>query len=189
MPTVPSMAMRAGNFSELTRVIDDPLTGQPFPGNVIPDDRIDGVARAILAQLYPEPNTAGSRQLNGQMINNYLINPIKERQDNQFDVKVEHKLTSSNRFFGRYSYEKTHRLQPASLPHGDAGVTFGAGDGNIKAQGLAFNDTHTISSNWLNEFRFGWSRIKFFMTPIDYLQNPAKAVGLPGINFSDPRPA
>ena len=55
------------------------------------------------------------------------------------------------------------------MPHGDAGVTFGAGDGNIKAQGLAINDTHTISSNWLNEFRFGWSSIKFFMTPIDYL--------------------
>ena len=92
----------------------------------------------------------------------------------------------NNRFFTRYSYEKTHRLQPASLPHGDAGVTFGAGDGNIKAQGLAFNDTHTISSNWLNEFRFGWTQIKFFMTPIDYLQNNAKKVDLPGINFSDP---
>ena len=57
----------------------------------------------------------------------------------------------------RYSYQKTHRVLPATLPHGDAGVTFGAGDGNIKAQGLAFNDTHTFSSNLLNEFRFGWT--------------------------------
>ncbi len=39
--------------------------------------------------------------------------------------------------------------------------------------------------NWLNEFRFGWSSIKFFMTPIDYLTNPANAVGLPGINLND----
>ena len=91
------------------------------------------VARNILTQLYPEPNTAGTRQANGQTINNYLINPIKERQDNQFDVKVDHNLTTSNRFFTRYSYQKTHRLQPATLPHGDAGATFGAGDGNIKA--------------------------------------------------------
>jgi hypothetical protein len=185
LSTVPSVAMRSGNFSELTRVIYDPLTGEPFPGNIIPSGRIDSVAKAILSQLYPEPNTAGTRQSsNGQTINNYLINPIKERQDNQFDVKVDHNLTSSNRFFTRYSFEKTHRLQPATLPHGDAGATFGAGDGNIKAQSVAFNDTQTLSNSWLNEFRFGWSSIKFLMTPIDYGTNPANAVGLPGINIS-----
>ena len=54
--------MRTGDFSELNRVIYDPTTGQPFPGNVIPADRIDTVARNILDQLYPEPNTAGTRQ-------------------------------------------------------------------------------------------------------------------------------
>ena len=41
-----------------------------------------------------------------------------------------------------------------------------------------------LSSNWLNEFRFGWSSIKFLMTPIDYGTNPAQAVGLPGINLN-----
>jgi hypothetical protein len=184
LSTVPSLAMRQGNFSELTRVIYDPLTNQPFPGNVIPAARIDSVARNILTQLYPEPNTAGTRQTNGQTINNYLINPIKERQDNQFDVKVDHNLTSANRFFTRYSFQKTHRLQPATLAHGDAGATFGAGDGNVKAQSLAFNDTHTLKANWVNEFRFGWSSIKFLMTPIDYGTNPADAVGLPGINLN-----
>ena len=128
LSTVPTLAMRGGDFSQLNRVIYDPLTGQPFPGNVIPGDRIDTVARNILTQLYPEPNTTGSRQANGQVIDNYLINPIKERQDNQFDVKVDHNLTTANRFFTRYSFEKTHRIQPATLPHGDAGATFGAGD-------------------------------------------------------------
>ena len=184
LSTVPLVAMRSGDFSELSRPIYDPLTGQPFPGNAIPSNRIDSVARNILTQLYPEPNTAGTRQANGQTINNYLINPIKERQDNQFDVKIDHNLTASNRFFARYSFQKTHRLQPASLPHGDAGFTFGAGDGNIKGQSFAFNDTHTLSNSWLNEFRFGWSSIKFNMTPIDYGANPAQAVGLPGINLN-----
>src|SRR4030088_479180 len=98
---------------------------------------------------------------------------------------ADHMLTSSNRFFTRYSFEKTHRVLPATLPHGDAGTTFGAGDGNIKAQGLAFNDTHTFSSNVLNEFRAGWSSIKFFMTSIDYGSNLAQKVGIPGINLGD----
>jgi hypothetical protein len=184
LSTVPSVAMRAGNFSALNRVIFDPLTGQPFSGNVIPTDRIDPVAKNVLSQLYPEPNTPGRTQANGQTIDNYLINPIKERQDNQLDTKVDHNLTSSNRVFARYSFQKTHRLQPATLPHGDAGATFGAGDGNIKGQSLAINDTQTLSNNWLNEFRFGWSSIKFFMTSIDYGTNPAQAVGLPGINLN-----
>ena len=184
LSTVPTAAMRNGDFSELNRVIYDPANNQPFPNNTIPNGRIDSVARNILTQLYPEPNTAGTRQANGQVINNYLLNPIKERQDNQFDVKIDHNLTSNNRFFTRYSFEKTHRLQPASLPHGDAGFTFGAGDGNIKAQSLAFNDTHTVKQNLLNEFRFGWSSIKFLNTSIDYGTNPAAAVGIPGINLN-----
>jgi hypothetical protein len=185
LSTVPSMLMRQGNFSEINRVIYDPLTGQPFAGNIVPQDRWDPASRNVIDQLYPEPNLPGTRSANtGQQINNYLINPVKERQDNQFDVKVDHNLTLSNRFFTRYSYEKTHRLQPATLPHGDAGDTFGAGDGNIKAQGLAFNDTQTFNNRWLNEFRFGWSQVKFLMTSIDYGTNPASAVGIPGINLN-----
>ncbi len=100
LSNVPSMKMRQGDFSELTRVIYDPQSGLPFPGNVIPVDRWDDASNAILEQLYPEPNAAGSVGSFGQPINNYLINPIKERQDNQFDVKVDHNLSSANRFFG-----------------------------------------------------------------------------------------
>jgi hypothetical protein len=185
LSTVPSAKMRVGDFSEVNRIIYDPLIGQPFPGNVIPQSRWDPAATNILNQLIPEPNTAGARSATGQTINNYLINPNMERQDNQFDVKIDHSFASGNRAFGRYSFQKTHRLQPASLPHGDAGLTFGAGDGNIKGQGFAFNDTHTMRSNLLNEFRFGWTSIKFLMTPIDYGQNLAQKMGIPGINLND----
>ncbi len=166
-------------------MIYDPITHLPFPGNVIPVSRFDPAAKNILNQMIPEADTAGTRSATGQTINNYLINPTLERQDNQIDLKVDHSLTSNNRFFGRYSYEKTHRVLPATLPHGDAGFTFGAGEGDIKAQGFAFNDTHTFNSNLLNEFRVGWSSIKFFMTPIDYGTNPAQAVGIPGINLGE----
>ena len=136
LSTVPSNAMRAGNFSEISRVIYDPTTGQPFPGNFIPTQPHGRRRRQHPHAALPAPNTAGTRSARpGRPINNYLINPIKERQDNQFDVKVDHNLSTNNRFFTRYSYQKTHRLQPATLPHGDAGATFGAGDGNIHAQG------------------------------------------------------
>jgi hypothetical protein len=185
LSTVPSEAMRRGDFSEVNRVIYDPLTGQPFPGNQIPLSRWDPAARNVIEQLYPAPNTAGTRGATGQIINNYLINPVLDRKDNQVDSKVDHNLTANNRFFVRYSYQKTHRFLPATLPHGDAGFTFGAGDGNITSQGVAFNDTHTFNSGWLNEFRIGWTSIKFLMTPIDYGQNLAQSVGIPGVNLND----
>ncbi len=185
LSTVASAKMRAGDFSEINRVIYDPITHLPFPGNAIPQNRWDPAAKNILNQLIPESNTAGLLSSTGQTINNYLINPTLLRQDNQIDLKVDHMVKSSNRLSTRYSYEKTHRFLPATLPHGDAGFTFGAGDGNIKAQGLAMNDTHTFNSKWLNEFRFGWSSIKFFMTSIDYGQNLAQKVGIPGINLNE----
>jgi hypothetical protein len=185
LSTVPSALMRQGNFSELNRPIYDPRTGQPFPGNVIPQNRWDPAAGKVLQDLIPEPNTAGSRNAStGQTINNYLVNPATLRQDNQFDVKLDHALSSSNRFFVRYSFQKTHRLQPATLPHGDAGFTFGAGDGNIKAHSFAFNDTHTFNSRWLNEVRVGYSYIEFLNSSIDYGENLASAVGIPGVNLN-----
>jgi len=185
LSTVPSDKMRQGDFSEINRVIYDPLTGQPFPGNVIPQSRWDPASKNVLDQLYPAANTAGSVGTTGQPINNYLINPELTRDDNQFDVKVDHRLTTSNRFFVRYSFQKTFRDLPATLEHGDAGATFGAGQGDIKAQGIAFNDTHTFSPNLLNEFRFGWTSIKFNMTSIDYGENLAEKVGIPGINLNE----
>jgi len=185
LSTVPSELMRQGNFSEIGRPIYDPLTGQPFPGNIIPQNRWDPASRNILDQFIPAPNAAGSRNSFGQTVNNYLINPNLERQDNQFDVKIDHQLSQKNQFFVRYSLQKTHRLLPATIPVvGDAGTTFGSGDGSIKAHSFALNDTHSFSPNWLNEVRIGYSLIKFDMTSIGYGENLSQAVGIPGANIN-----
>lgn len=61
---VPSLAMRNGNFSELLSpsntffgraiAITDPSTGQPFPGNIIPQNRLSPNGIGLL-EAYPEP--------------------------------------------------------------------------------------------------------------------------------------
>ena len=53
LSTVPSMRMRNGDFSEINRVIYDPLTQQPFPGNVIPRNRFDPASAQVMQQLLP----------------------------------------------------------------------------------------------------------------------------------------
>jgi carboxypeptidase family protein len=187
LSTVPTLKMRNGDFSELNNRIYDPLTSLPFDGNVIPEGSIDPAARNIIDQLYPEPNVAGqlSPTGSGQIINNFLYNPVLKRQDDQFDVKIDYYLSQKNHLFGRYSFQRTDRFLPATLPHGDSGTTFGAGNGLIRGQSFAFNDIHTFSPKWLNEFRLGISRISFKVTSIDADTNLAEQVGIPGVNITD----
>ena len=65
LSTVPTLANRQGDFSDLRTStghlvpIYDPLTRQPFPGNIIPRDRLDPVALAAI-QYYPAPNRPGT---------------------------------------------------------------------------------------------------------------------------------
>jgi trimeric autotransporter adhesin len=58
--TVPTAAMRAGDFSGMSAPLD-PASGQPFANGVIPAERIDPAARALLAYI-PLPNLPGSSQ-------------------------------------------------------------------------------------------------------------------------------
>jgi hypothetical protein len=88
---VPTEKMRRGDFSEALnnngslQLIYDPRTGdadgrgrQPFPGNMIPADRIDPIARRINA-LYPLPNGPGNAD-------NYFKEYISTFDRNQYDV-------------------------------------------------------------------------------------------------------
>src|SRR3954469_24541209 len=81
LSSVPSTLMRSGDFSELNRAIYDQLAQTPFANNRIPASRLDPVARNILDQLYPLPNVAGQLASTGQTINNYLYNPVLQRED------------------------------------------------------------------------------------------------------------
>lgn len=66
---VPSIAMRNGDFSELlnpknpfygkVRTITDPTTGSPFPGNIIPRNRLSPNGSALL-NIFPDPNATGA---------------------------------------------------------------------------------------------------------------------------------
>lgn len=62
--TVPTAAMKSGDFSHFVDTngnlipIYDPLTGKPFPNNIIPSGRISPLSKTILP-LIPNPNRAG----------------------------------------------------------------------------------------------------------------------------------
>jgi hypothetical protein len=129
---VPTAKERTGDFSDLLTVgirnpadknnytIYDPTTGvpsgttvarTPFPGNVIPGNRISKIAQNYM-QYFPLPNTAG--QANGQQ--NYVINAVdSDGYDNElgrldinfsprhrmsFDAHHNYRNQNKNNFFG-----------------------------------------------------------------------------------------
>lgn len=94
--TVPTALMRQGNFSELpaTQIIYDPLTTdgntrQPFPGNIIPQNRWSAISKNLVA-LIPNPTRPG-------LTNNYDF--VNQQQYNQYiwNIKADHSFTPNNR--------------------------------------------------------------------------------------------
>jgi hypothetical protein len=159
--TVPSAAMRTGDFSELlnanngffngARVITDPLTGQPFPGNVIPSNRLSPVGRAML-NAYPLP-TAG---LNGA--NNAVItspNPQDQRKDN---IRFDYRLNNSNQVtyrFSRYNWVAVDAFRE-NLPF--ARTSWERPNFTSTASW-----TSTLSNNLINEVSYTFSRDDVFI--------------------------
>jgi trimeric autotransporter adhesin len=83
--TVPTEEEREGDFSALGETVYDPLTGEPFPDDTIPSDRLDPSARALLDFL-PLPNQPGFAQ-------NYHYVTATESTSDQVTVRFTHALT------------------------------------------------------------------------------------------------
>jgi hypothetical protein len=160
--TVPSEAMRNGDFSALLAqriLIYDPLTAQqvggrvvrqPFPGNIIPADRINPIAQKVLS-FYPLPNQPADAS--GQ--NNFFYgNP---RSDDFYSIssRVDHTITSKQRFFARYT--RNDRRESRNAIYGNVnGIT---PSGNFlfrKNDGVTVDHTYTQSARSLWDIRGGW---------------------------------
>src|SRR5262245_3219781 len=93
--SVPTDKMRQGNFSEISTPIKDPKTGQPFPGNIIPSNRLDPTSLQIL-RYYPNANQAGTA-------NNYQGPSTASDNVDQFLGRVDQNLGNKVRLSLRYN--------------------------------------------------------------------------------------
>ncbi len=186
--SVPTDAARNGDFSAYgTNIYDpyssaDPAARAQFAGNVIPANRLSPQALAILA-LLPHANAAGRD--NGTR-DNYVASGSEKFNADQFDGRVDHRLSDATNLFGRYSYGKFNRNGPAPFGAGGgpAFVSLG-GVSDVKNQSLAIGVDHTFSSTLLADFRFGWFQYHVNVLPFDFGTQPAQDAGLPGLNFDN----
>jgi hypothetical protein len=171
-------AERAGDFSNYTGTITDPTTGLPFPGNIVPSNRIDPTVSKILNDMLPLPNSG----LN-------LVSPVSQNlNDDQFTGRVDHELTSKNRITVRYFYDANYFQRPFTAPPG-----FFA-DNDFTNQSLLVRDSHIVSSTFLLTLQGSYSKFRRVQSPQapgnktiqDYGVNAKQSIStsfFPGVRF------
>jgi hypothetical protein len=144
--TVPLPAWRSGDFSSLGQTVRDPTTGQPFPGNVIPANRIGSVSQAVQNYIFPLPNTGAPGTLN----NNWTKNVPSQTgftDYNRIDGRGDYNITDRDTVFARLSWLR--------MPYYSAGVYPLARIQTRYAQDAVLSYTHIFSPSVVNEFRMG----------------------------------
>lgn len=152
--SVPTTALRAGDFSGLTPLCD-PLTRTaagtctPFVDNRIPASRISPVATALLAAV-PAPTGSG-------LVQNLLGVEDMKNTMNQFSVKLDHRVSSRDQLFGRITTFRVNEVQPFGTGSLNEALVPGFGRTvATQSENLAIGHTHTFGNTWLHEIRFGY---------------------------------
>jgi hypothetical protein len=185
--TVPTLAQRAGNFSSSlgallfitpggtvtttatgnapVNVVDTngntiqarsgmifrPSDRRAYAGNIIPTNTFDSVASALL-QRYPLPTTSGAA-------NNFSRVGNESDDQDQFDVRIDHRLSTTDQLYGRFSFFKDVANPVTPLPGGSGNITSGVlGLTDTRAQSLTLNYVKVFNTSLVNELRFGYTR-------------------------------
>lgn len=171
--TVPTLLQRAGDFSQ-TRTsagqlitISDPSTTRPnpaggfirdpFPGNIVPPDRIDSIAKAIL-EHYPLPT-------NGNATQNFVRERSRTSTTLPIVARVDHNL-GNHRIFGSFRQSNSKDDSPTvSVAFPDPGTNGEFGTRANDRLSSVVSDTIVFRSNLVAEIRFGYTRNHFTTTP------------------------
>ena len=207
--TVPTLAQRQGNFSSSlgallfvqsngsisTTVSANPVNvtdtngnviqarvGQIFrpsdhrayAGNLIPANTFDAIAAQLLKR-YPNPTSSGAA-------NNFTRIGTEDTNQNQFDVRLDHRFSETNQIYGRFSFARDITSPVTPLPDGSGNITSGVtGLTDTRAQSFAGNYVHVFNSRALNELRFGYTRRSIDRQATALDAPPSQSLQLPGI--------
>jgi hypothetical protein len=145
--TVPTALMRQGNFSQLSTAVIDPLTGQQFPGNIIPANRINSIGSNIANLLIPA-------QVTGGLTNNYVSAPSVPNNLQVSSLRFDFSKSEKNSFFSRWSqyWQTTTDTSTGAFP-----VVYNQ---LIKhSYDIGAEWTHVFSPKTVQEFRVGYGHV------------------------------
>jgi outer membrane receptor protein involved in Fe transport len=157
--TVPTAQQRQGDFSQTLSssgqviTIYDPASvttvngvpqRTPFPGNVIPQSRLNPVALA-LQKYFPAPN-------NNNLTNNLVLSPSAKNVDNTGDVRIDQHFGDRDQAFMRLSLEYPFTGSPNY--YGNIG-NYGNPPLTQTRQAATAQNTFTISPTLIFEVSYG----------------------------------
>lgn len=146
---VPSAAMRAGDFSALSKQLKNPFTGEAFPNNQIPSSLFSPAAAAILKNWLPLPNPSG-----GDNPLTLRFDQPESLDDNQFLLRLDHVFTDRHRAYGRAWVSRA--ATPAYLADGN--ILTSAYSRTWQNTVGSLNDTYVLSPTLLNNLVVTFNR-------------------------------
>jgi len=170
---VPTQAERNGDFSQTGSThttsalpIYDPKTSSgcaatattcrmAFTGNVIPTNRIDPTAQALLSYM-PMPNLVGNN--NGNFAENYSIGGSV----NQYNERIDYKLSDKQRIFGRYTH--SYILSLPDDPYN--GICKDRCTETTYAHQVSLADTIAFSPRTILDLHIGYTRYVYLRSPL-----------------------
>jgi hypothetical protein len=163
---VPTERMRNGDFGELLlpnnvffaapQIIRDPTTGQPFPGNVIPANRLSSNGLAML-RAYPLPTPGFKSGVQNAIINSE--NPQDQRKDN---FRLDYRFNAQNSFvyrYGKYNWVAIDAFR------GD--VPYARTDWDRPNTNQTLSWTSTISNTLVNEASYTYGLDEVFINVLE----------------------
>ena len=181
--TVPTLAMRQGDFSAVRDIYDPAttvaapgtasgFTRSPFPNRIIPSDRWDPVTSRLI-QAYPAPQ-------NNALTNNYVAILKDVQRWDQGDGRMDWNWNEKNQVFGRFSRQDTVTTRPSTFPNVqvpglETPVSLGnedtfAGDSALRTYNAVASWVHTFTPSFILETKMGFNRFN-----LDFRQEGATA--------------
>jgi outer membrane receptor protein involved in Fe transport len=167
---VPNQPTRAGDFTG-QNIIYDPLSlnlasglRTPFPGDVIPQNRVDPIATAFLTKYEPLPNSNSSS-------GNYLDATPNTTNTDSASGRIDHQFRDHSVLTGRYTYNGETNIVAGSFPELPTSE-------KVRAQQVGIGYTQSGGS-WINEARTSFTRLSLFDVPESAFKiNVAQELGL-----------
>ena len=175
-------AVQGGDFSAIASRIYDPnrhalaadgktITATPFPGNIIPQNRISPISKKLL-EFYRTPILPG-------VVNNYVTALARPQNRDQFMLRMDYVESSKSTWAGRYSWGDENESSPGLNLNGTKLVT------NLE-QYMGSN-TRVFSPTVVTETRFGYTRFYNSVgTLLAFQRNVVDELGIPGLEGRRP---
>ncbi len=172
--TVFTAKERTGDVSELVgagKNIIDPLTGEPFPDNVIPQDRLSPAALAIIGSThYPTP-------INGLLQSNATNTTAVKTDSDQGDGRIDYAASDKDHLMGRFSYADMTNptLNSFDLKYNPFNL--------VLTWNVVAGYTRTISPSLLNDARLGVNYVDVGQnhTTSNFSGDAETLFGIPGL--------